>query len=431
MFLHHLELALRGFRRSPVLTALMVLGLAVGIGACVTTVTVLHALSGDPIPRKSAHLFYVQVAPGKKGWNSAEHAGPPTLLTHPDAMALLHARKARRQTVVALTSGTIDPRRDAAYPFRASGTLTTSDFFDMFDAPFEHGGAWSDADDSGAAREVVISERLSQKLYGGANGVGRTLRFQGHDLRVVGVLKPWNPQPRFWAVGLGGELFGDHMDLYLPLSTGRALKLRTQSVDCDGSSDLDGPDCIWLGMWAELDTPGEIAAYRRFLVRYSNQQTALGRAMRPEDARLTRLMSWLRAANLIPSSAWIQLWLAAAFLIVGVFDTVGLLLAKTLRRSTEIAVRRALGASRGTVFAQFLVESAVIGLVGGALGLVIACGGLWAVRQQAVSYAGMAHLDPLMFLATFALAFVASVAAGLFPAWRACAVAPASHLKIT
>ena len=69
------------------------------------------------------------------------------------------------------------------------------------------------------------------------------------------------------------------------------------------------------------------------------------------------------------------------------------------------------------------------GLAGGLLGLVLALLGLWAVRQQPASYASLAHLDGSMLLLTFALALLASLLAGLLPAWRAMPVTPAIQLK--
>jgi putative ABC transport system permease protein len=81
------------------------------------------------------------------------------------------------------------------------------------------------------------------------------------------------------------------------------------------------------------------------------------------------------------------------------------------------------------LFAQLLVESAVIGLTGGLGGLLLAFLGLWLVRQQPASYAVLAHLDPVMLLTTFLLAVGASLLAGLLPAWRACQIAPALQLK--
>jgi putative ABC transport system permease protein len=140
-------------------------------------------------------------------------------------------------------------------------------------------------------------------------------------------------------------------------------------------------------------------------------------------------MQWLDFNQVVPSDVRLQLWIALGFLVVCLVNTVGLLLAKCLRRAPEIGVRRALGASRGDIFIQFLVETGVIGLVGGALGLLLALLGLWAIRQNPASYVQLAHLDWAMMLVTFGLALGSSLLAGLLPAWRACAVTPALQLK--
>ena len=100
-----------------------------------------------------------------------------------------------------------------------------------------------------------------------------------------------------------------------------------------------------------------------------------------------------------------------------------------MRRSGEIGVRRALGATRGGIFMQCLVEAAVIGLVGGVGGLLLTLVGLWLVRQQPAAYADLAHLDPAMFLVTFGLSIAAAMLAGVLPAYRASRVAPGLQLK--
>src|SRR3546814_15220442 len=115
-------------------------------------------------------------------------------------------------------------------------------------------------------------------------------------------------------------------------------------------------------------------------------------------------MEWLDYNKVVPSDVRLQVWLAFGFLLVCLLNTVGLLLAKFLRRSGEVGVRRALGASRREIFMQCLVEAGAVGMAGGIVGLALAWPGLWAVRQQPASHADLAHPDPLMLLTTFLLA---------------------------
>src|SRR3546814_3410063 len=129
-------------------------------------------------------------------------------------------------------------------------------------------------------------------------------------------------------------------------------------------------------------------------------------------------MEWLDYNKVVPGDVRLQVWLAFGFLLVCLLNTVGLLLAKFLRRSGEVGVRRALGASRREIFMQCLVEAGVVGMAGGIVGLALAWLGLWAVRQQPASYAELAHLDPVMLLTTFVPAGGHSLPAGLIPAWQ-------------
>lgn len=433
MFGYYLDLALRSFRRNKVLTALMVLAIALGIGASMTTLTVFHVLSGDPLPQKSAVLFYPQIDPEPAdGYHPGDE--PPDQLTRYDAEALLKARKGARQALMTGGDVAVQPQASALHPFSANTRYTTADFFPMFDTPFRFGGGWNATDDEGRARVAVINKDLNDKLFAGANSVGRTLRLDGHDFRIVGVLDDWKPAPKFYDLNVSH--YSDTEQVFLPFSTSRDLDFgRDGSMNCfdnraDGIRDTDlAAPCEWMQFWVELDTPQQVAAYQAFLSNYSAQQRAGGRFHRPDNVRLRSLMEFLAYKKVVPADVQLQMWLAFGFLLVCLLNTVGLLLAKFLRRSSEIGVRRALGASRRAIFAQCLVEAGTIGLAGGVVGLALAELGLWAVRQQPVEYAPLAHLDPAMLAGTFLLALVASVLAGLLPAWRACQVTPAIQLK--
>ena len=98
MFAYYLDLALHSLKRNPVLTGLMVLAIALGIGASMTTLTVLHVLSGNPIPGKSSRLYRVQVDPQDMfGWRPGME--PPMQVTWIDGMNLLRAAIAKLKQV--------------------------------------------------------------------------------------------------------------------------------------------------------------------------------------------------------------------------------------------------------------------------------------------------------------------------------------------
>lgn len=427
-FFYYFNLARRSFFRHRVLTALMVLAIGLGIGTSMTALTVLHVLSVDPLPGKSSRVYSVQLdanphAPGQV---------PDPQLTRADAEALLAAQRAERQALMAEGYPTVEPERADQRPFNADTRYTSADFFTLFDVPFDRGRPWSAADDKAHARVAVISKELEQKLFGAGNGMGRSMRLQHHEFAVVGVLAQWRPVPRFYDLTQGP--YEPAEQVFLPFSTSRELGLGPAgNIHCWGDP---GPDvlalsatCSWVQFWVQLDSTQQAAAYGDFLLSYAEEQRRTGRVAQAPAVQLRNVMQWLDFQRAVPSDIRLQVWLSLAFLVVCLLNTVGLLLAKFLRRSPEIGVRRALGASRRAIFAQFLVEAGCIGLAGGVLGLGLAWLGLWAVRQQPVGYASLARLDPAMLATSLALALVSSLLAGVLPAWRAGQVAPALQLK--
>ncbi|WP_024889124.1 ABC transporter permease [Luteimonas huabeiensis] len=433
MFAYYANLALRSFRRNKVLTALAVLAIALGIGACMTTLTVFRVLSGDPIPHKSDRLLYVQLdAPNMAEYRPGEE--PEEQLTRFDAESLLREARGARQAMMSGGYVPVQPADAARAATFVDGRYTSADFFAMFDVPFAHGQGWAAADDEARARVAVISHELNQTLFGGENSVGRSLRAGETEFRIAGVLAPWRPVPKFYDLTTGR--FGAVESLFVPFATAMddTVKLDTSgNTNCWASSSGDSrapnAPCAWVQYWVELASPDEAADYRAYLIDYSARQRAAGRFERPDNVRARTVTEWLAFKEVVPSDVRLQVWLAFAFLAVCLVNTVGLLLAKCLRRAPEIGVRRALGAPRRAIFAQFLVEAGAIGLAGGLAGLLLALLGLWAVRQQPAAYAKLAHLDPTMLATTFAFAIAASLIAGVLPAWRAMRIAPAIQLK--
>lgn len=423
--------AVSSLRRSKALATLMVVVIGLGIGASMTMITIFHVLSGDPLPGRSDQLYAPVIDPRPLARDRTESPEPDGNFSWPDAMNLLHARRADRQAVMAGGAVPVRPLQSGELPFYETGRYVTADFFAMFKAPFTAGGGWRSEDDESRARIVVLNGELSRKLFGRTSAIGRTVRLKNADFRVVGVLDDWNPQPQFYGQ-ISGRAFGKTDQFFLPLQTAQGLGLDFNGrFSCwEGGGDARTSDhCVWLQVWVQLNDAAKAQAYRQFLASYWRDQQSHGRMPRPVDAQLYGLMDWMTRQHAIPDDLKLQLSLSLGFLAVCMLNVVGLLLATFLRRGGEISVRRALGARRWDIFLQLGVESCVIGLAGGALGLAIAFLGLWSVRQRPDGYAQLAQMDVSMLLGTFVLALLASVLAGLLPAWRACRIPPALQLK--
>jgi putative ABC transport system permease protein len=132
----------------------------------------------------------------------------------------------------------------------------------------------------------------------------------------------------------------------------------------------------------------------------------------------------------VPNDARLSLLVAFGFLAVCLASASGLMLAKDFARAGELGVRRALGASGRHIFSQTIVESGVIGLLGGAVGLLLTLLALWIMRELFPGgMARIAQLDAPLFATTFVLAVAAALVTGFYPAWRSMQINPALQIK--
>ncbi|WP_158752936.1 ABC transporter permease [Dyella sp. S184] len=434
MFVYYLTLGLRSLRRNPALTVLMVMSIGLGVAASMTTWSVFRAVSGNPIPDKAAQLYTPQI--DNWGPQQNEKGEPPSALSYTDAIALMHAHQAMQQTLLYPVQLSVLPGGSRSLPIAVNGYAVSGDFFPMFEVPFQYGSGWSTADDEGRTAIAVLSEEFNQKLFGGANSVGREITLDGHDYRIVGVTRHWDPKPRFFAL-FGSSGFEDPADFYVPFT--RALDLQIDTAgnnSCRGKLTATGWDdwlrsnCVWVTPWVELDSASEVARYRQFLEGYAADQQRAGRFAWPPNVRLRNVMQWLDFQHVVPSESRISLLVSLGFFAICLINTIGLLLAKFMRRAAEIGVRRALGASRREIYKQYLMEAATVGVAGGVLGLLLTAVGISGTGLLFTpEIARLAHLDLSLVGLTLVVAILATVAAAFYPAWRAAQVQPAWQLK--
>lgn len=433
MFAYYLQLGLRSLRKNPMLTALMVMAIGFGVAASMTTYSVYRATSRDPIPQKSSVLFNTQL--DAFGPENIENGEPPDALTYTDATAILRAHKAPRQAIIYPVNVSVIPEDPSRLPMRQGAYANGSDMFTMFDMPFIQGQPWTRDDDEKHASVAVITKALNDKLFNGGQSVGKQVNLDGRLFRVVGVMDDWSPQPLFFdAPNTGG--FDEGASVYIPFNRAIDLQLSTNgNNNCvkEPEQGWDGylrSECVWLALWSQMDTKSQVDEYRNYLNGYAAEQQRAGRWSWAPNVKVRDVVDWLDVQKVVPKESSISLVVSLGFLAICLVNTVGLLLAKFMRRAPEIGVRRALGASRATIYAQFLIEAGAVGIAGGLLGLVLTgLGTLGTTLVFPEDIARLAKLDPTLILLTLLVSIAASVIAAFYPTWRAAQVQPAWQLK--
>ena len=439
MFRYYLKLGTLSIRSNPILSALMVAAIGIGIGACMTIMTVRHVMSGNPIEHKNDQLYHVQV----DSWNPddpyEDPDGAPVQVTYMDAKALFGAGRAFRQTTSFKISRVVQPEGDDARPYQEEGRATTSDFFPMFDVPFLYGSGWDRSADETQEQVVVLSRELNEKLFGGENSMGRSLMFNDKSFRVTGVLDNWNPVPKYYDVN--NNPFEAPAQLFLPFSVAIAGDYDNSGntscwkpiPDGSGREGFLASECIWIQMWVELQSASARQDYMNFLDAYVEEQKLIGRFPRPLNNHLRNPAEWMEYNEIVDDDVDVLLGLAVLFLVVCLLNTIGLLLAKAMRSAKNTSLRRALGASKAELFKQHVIEAGMIGVAGGLLGVVMTWFGLRGIENLYVDYEFIKHLvrmDWSMVTLAVVLAIVSALGAALYPTWRTCNITPASYLRL-
>lgn len=439
MFRYNVKIALRSLRRNPVLTALLIGGIALGICVSTAFVALRHFYEEDPLPGRSDEIFYVRL----DSWGrdeafsgGAETVGSsiPDQVTWRDARALLRSPIPQRQSATYITRMFVHPDSRSVRPFQPNVRLVSSDFFDMFRMPFQYGGPWTKSADEKPGQVVVIDDATNRKLFGGIDSVGRTLRMEERDYRIVGVLAPWRPAMRVF--DLTRDAFGEPEPIYIPFTLAEPLTLWSagnnsgwKGEPINSFQDNLNSERIWIQYWVQLPDAKSVRAYEDWLRAYILDQKKLGRFERPLAFRLSTIPELSVEWNLIPAGVKAMSVVSLLFLAVCSLNLVGILLGKFLARVPEVSVRRALGASRAQVFWQHVIECEIVGLAGGAVGILLSIGVL-EVLARFMQNGEALHLDGEMLLLAAALSLLAGLLAGVYPAWRVCSVPPAMQLKV-
>jgi len=385
-----LKYALRGLLHSPGFTAAAIVTLALGIGLNAAVFSVVDAAVFRPLPyAKPVELLRIVDT------NPARHidrfsASPPNFADW----------RAQNKTLVAMAAFTNDDDTliEGSEPQRIRGEAVSPALFPLLGVAPALGRVFrADEEQPGQAPSIVLSWEFWQRRFGSDRSiVNRQVRFEGGPRTVAGVM------PRGFRFPTSRDV-----DAWTP------LVLDAQAMENRGAH--------WLG----------VVARRRADVSVEQAQADLSAiAARLEAAYPAKNKGWgvlvLPLSDAVTGSAKRPLLLllgAVAFvLLIACVNISNLLVARGVGRQREVAIRTALGAGRGRLLRQFLVESLALALLGGGIGCLFAVWGseaLVALSAGSVPRSAEAGVDLRVLLFTLGVSLLAAVASGLWPALRA------------
>jgi putative ABC transport system permease protein len=302
----------------------------------------------------------------------------------------------------------LDGRKVESYLRRTDGA-----FWEIMDFEFLEGGPYTTEDDRRGNFVAVINETTRERFFGGEDAVGRTLRAEGQAFTVVGVVRdiPFVRMSCF-------------SEIWVPIGTSRSSAYRES----------------WIGGFSGIILAQDRAKIPQIKEEY---QSRIAAAELPDPELFETVQSiactrFEQIARDLVDDPWgsaatgkftvLLGVLAVLFMLLPVLNLVNLSLSRILERSSEIGVRKAFGASSWTLVGQFLVESVVLTVIGGAVGLVLSALALQVLRNADFVPYGELSLNFRVFFYGLGLALVFGILSGAYPAWRMSRLHPVEAL---
>ncbi len=416
--MHEFRFAIRSLLKTPIVTTIAVLSVALGIGANVAIFSIFNSMLLRPLPVHEPERLVNFVSPGpRNGTISCGQAGTcDAIFSYPMFRDL-----ERVQTVFTGIAAHRDFGANIAYGGVSEGgdcALVSGSYFPVLGLTPQIGRLLNQNDDRqpGSGRVAVLSYDYWRRRFGErADVIGQSILVNGQPLAIVGVA------PR----GFHGTTLPGRPLMYVPISLREAIVPRWKG--------LDNRRSYWAYLFARLKPGTEIeparatfnAQYRSILTQVD---VPIQQGMRPSMLAQFRDMQMqlepgVRGQSRAPDEARQPLTLlfgvTAIVLLICCANVANLLLVRAAARSTEIAVRLSIGAGRRHIIGQLLVESLLLGAMGGIGGLLVArwtLTGMTAVMPGGAAETIGMDLDGEMFAFAAALSLATGLLFGLFPA---------------
>ena len=376
-----LRFAFRSLRRQPMFAAIVVLTLALGIGANTAIFSIINGVLLKPLPYESSDRI---VFLGVQG--SRANLSSMSLPEMDDVQELPAFEQVLGYTSSSLSFAT------ASAPVFIQGARVTAGLLGVFGLQPALGRDLTRVDNlSGGPRLVVLGNRFWVREFGGdPDIVGRAISLGEFDYEVIGVAPP-------------GFEYPNETEVWIPH--------RTDLENC-------ARGCRTFNAIGRLEANSEIIQARAQLTslssRLSEEYPQINNDVTFEGDLLQRYL-----VRNVRTGLWVVLGAVGVVLLIACANVAILLLVRANARQTEISIRSALGASRGRIFRQVLVEAQVLALTGATLGVLGAAGAVHLVRElsaETIPRMELVGLDPIVLLVTLSATISVALLFGLAPA---------------
>ncbi len=383
-----LRYACRMLVKSPGFAAIAIITLALGIGANTALFSVVNGVLLDPLPYPQPDRL---VAINER--NAGQRNAP---ISYPNFLDW--QRATRTLSSIALYRHEDYNMTGLSQPERVNGFMISADFFSTLGIHPMLGRDFNSGDDHlGAAPVALLSDGFWHRTFGGSPGIlGKSIDLNGTNYTIVGILPP------------SLSFYGPAHDVYVPIGQWNDPNFRDRRVDMSAHA---------VGRLQ----PGVTLAQARADMDGVAHHLALAYPEADKDVGITLIPMKEDIVGNVQPFLLVLLAAVGFLLLIACANVASLLLARSMRRSGEFAMRAALGASPSRIVRQLLTESLLLAGVGGALGFLLALFGTKAIISLlpgALPRATNVSVDTRVLLFTLGVSLMGGIVFGLAPALK-------------